>query len=137
MSDRQRKMAQEFLQPASKHDLLLGKLREIGIGPGALEGRIEAAKAAVREERNRFPASDAGRIQWNWYMGKFATEIRYERDRLEMSARKPTRPGETAPGPLVEFFTRLQPHIAGLKESADEPTLAGAETEARQAAEKR
>lgn len=137
MSDRQRKMAQEFLQPTSKHDQLLGKLREIGIGPGALDGRVEAAKAAVLEERNRFPASDAGRIQWNWYMGKFATEIRYERDRLEMSARKPTRPGETAPGPLVEFFASLQPHIPGLRESADEPTLLGAETEARQAAEKR
>jgi hypothetical protein len=134
MSDRQRKMAQEFLQPASKHDQLLGKLREIGIGPGGLDEQVQAAKAAVRGERNRFPASDAGRIQWNWYMGKFATEIRYERDRLEMSARKPARPGETAPGLLVEFFTSLQPHIPGLRESADDP---GAETEARQAAEKR
>ncbi len=134
MSDRQRKMAQEFLQPTSKHDQLLGKLREIGIGPGALNERLEAAKATVRAERNRFPASDAGRIQWNWYMGKFATEIRYERDRLEMSARKPTRPGETAPGPLVEFFTSLQPHIPELRESADEPD---AETEAKQATDKR
>ncbi len=134
MSDRQRRMAQEFLQPTSKHDQLLGKLREIGIGPGDLEGRIEAAKAAVREERNRFPASDAGRIQWNWYMGKFATEIRYERDRLEMSARKPARPGEAAPGALVEFFTSLQPHILGLRESTD---AVGAATEARQAVEKR
>jgi len=137
MSDRQRRMAQESLQPTSKHDQLLGKLREIGIGPGDLDGRVDAAKAAVRGERDRFPASDAGQIQWNWYMGKFATEIRYERDRLELSSRKPTRPGETAPGPLLEFFTSLQPHILGLRELGDDPSLPGAETEARQTAEKR
>jgi hypothetical protein len=137
MSDRQRRMAQESLQPTSKHDQLLGKLREIGIGPGELDGRVEAAKATVQGERDRFPASDAGRIQWNWYMGKFATEIRYERDRLELSSRKPTRPGETAPGPLLEFFTSLQPHILNLRESGDEPVLLGAEAEARQTAKKR
>jgi hypothetical protein len=121
MSDRQRRIAQESLKPTSKHEQLLGKLREIGFGPGDLDTRVQAALAAVGGERDRFPVSDAGQIQWNWYMGKFATEIRYERDQLELSSRKQTtNPGEPAPGRLLEFFVTLQPQILGLKESSEE-----------------
>jgi hypothetical protein len=123
MSDRQRRIAQESLKPLSKHEQLLGKLREIGFGPGDLDARVQAALTAVQGERDRFPASVAGQIQWNWYMGKFATEIRYERDQLELSSRKQTtNPGEPAPGRLLEFFATLQPQILSLKETSEEPT---------------
>ena len=132
MSDRQRRLTQEPLKPLSKHEQLLGKLREIGFGPGDLDARISAALAAVQGERDRFPASDAGQIQWNWYMGKFATEIRYERDQLELSSRKQTtNPGEAAPGRLLEFFGSLQPQILGLKESSGEPTSLAMGTKAK------
>jgi len=131
MSDRQRRLAQESLKPLSKHEQLLGKLREIGFGPGDLDARVQAALAAVQGERERFPVSDAGQIQWNWYMGKFATEIRYESDQLELSSRKQTtNPGEPAPGRLLEFFTTLQPQILGLKESSGDPASIAMEAKA-------
>ncbi len=132
MSDRQRRLAQESLKPLSKHEQLLGKLREIGFGPGDLDARVQAALAAVQGERERFPVSDAGQIQWNWYMGKFATEIRYERDQLELSSRKQTTsPGEPPPGRLLEFFTTLQPQILGLKELSEDSMPVSATTKAK------
>jgi len=115
----------------SKNDQLRGWLRETGFGPGDLAMRVQAAEAAVRGERCRFPASDAGRIQWNWYMGKFATEIRYECDRLELAARKRTRPGEPESGRPLELFRSLQPRILGLRESMDEPIPLSVRIEAR------
>jgi hypothetical protein len=115
----------------SKNDQLLSRLREIGFGPGDLDVRVPAAEAAVRGERCRFPASDAGRIQWNWYMGKFATEIRFECDRLELVARKRTKPGDPASGRLLELFRSLQPRILSLRESMDEPIPLSVRAEAR------
>jgi hypothetical protein len=105
----------------TKNNQLLGRLREIASGPGELDARVQASVAAIQAERARFPVSDAGRIQWNWYMGQLSTDIRFECDRLAMSARKKAKPGEPAAGPMLELFGGLQPRILGLKESTDQP----------------
>jgi hypothetical protein len=115
----------------TRSDQLLSRLREIGYGSGDLDMRVQAAEAAVRGQRPRFPASDTGRIQWNWYVGQLATDIWFERDRLAMSARKRTRPGEWASGVMLEVFDRLQPRILNLKEPRDEPIPLADRAEAR------
>jgi hypothetical protein len=105
----------------TKNDQLMSRLREIGYGPGDLDTRVQAAEAAVQDERLRFPASDAGQIQWNWYVGQLARDIWFECDRLTMLARKKAKPGEPASGPMLELFGLLRPRVLALKESGNEP----------------
>jgi len=105
----------------TRNDQLMSRLRGIGYGPGDLDFRVQAAEAAVQDERLRFPNSDAGRIQWNWYVGQLARDIWFECDRLSMLARKRAKPGEPLSGPMLELFYRLRPRILSLKESGDEP----------------
>jgi hypothetical protein len=104
----------------------MSRLREIGYGPGDLDFRVRAAEAAVQDERLRFPNSDAGQIQWNWYVGQLARDIGFECDKLSLLARKRTKPGEPVSGPILELFCSLRPRIPDLKESGDAPIrLAG------------
>jgi len=105
----------------TRNDQLMSRLREIGYGPGDLDIRVQAAEAAVRDERLRFPNSDAGQIQWNWYVGQLVRDIGFECDRLSMLARKRAKPGEPASGPMLELFGRLRPRILSLKDSGDGP----------------
>ena len=105
----------------TRNDLLLTRLKEIGHGPGDLDTRVQAAKAAIQNERLRFTASDAGRIQWNWYVGQLAADIWFESDRIAMAARKRTKSTEPSTGPILDLFGRLQPCILALKDSAAEP----------------
>jgi hypothetical protein len=107
--------------PVTRNDQLMSRLREIGYGPGDLDARVQAAVTAVQDERLRFPNSDAGQIQWNWYVGQLARDIWFECDRLSMLARKRAKPGEPLSGPMLELFGRLRPRILSLKESGDEP----------------
>ena len=108
--------------PVTRNDQLMSRLREIGYGPDDLEIRVQAAEAAVRDERLRFPNSDAGQIQWNWYVGQLARDIGFECDRLSMLARKRAKPGEPASGPILEVLGRLRPRILSLRDSGEEPT---------------
>ncbi len=107
--------------PVTRNDQLMSRLREIGYGPGDLDIRVQAAESAVQDERLRFPNTDAGQIQWNWYVGQLARDIWFECDRLSMSARKRAKHGEPLSGPMLELFGRLRPRILFLKEPRDEP----------------
>ena len=101
----------------TRNDQLLSRLREIGYGSADLEIRVQAAETAIQQERSRFSASDAGRMQWNWYIRQLATDIGLERHRLARSARKPNRPGKLTPAPLLALLDSLWPRILDLKES--------------------
>jgi hypothetical protein len=101
----------------TRNDQLLDRLREIGYGSADLEIRVQAAETAIQDERSRFPTSDAGRMQWNWYVRQLAAEIGLERHRLARSASKPTRPGKSTPGPLLALLDSLELRILELKES--------------------
>ena len=105
----------------TRNDQLLSRLREIGYGTADLEIRVQAAKTAIQDERSRFSASDAGRMQWNWYVRQLAADIGLERHRLARSAHKPTRPGKLMPGPLLTLLDSLWPRILDLRESKQEP----------------
>jgi hypothetical protein len=100
----------------TRNDQLLNRLREIGYGSAALEVRVQAAETAIQDERPRFSASDAGRLQWNWYIRQLAAEVGLERHRLARSALRPTRPGKLTPGPLLALLDSLEPRILDLKE---------------------
>jgi hypothetical protein len=108
---------QASLRRMTRNDQLLSRLREIGNGSADLESRVQTAKSTVQEERSRFSASDAGRMQWNWYVRQLAADIGLERHRLARAARKPTRPGRLAPEPLLALLDSLGPRILDLKES--------------------
>jgi len=101
----------------SRNDLLLNRLREIGSASGDLDRRIREAENAVRGERSRFASADAGRIQWNWYIGQLIADIGFERYRLAGVIRKKPKPGEVPPGPILELFTELAPRLLGLQEA--------------------
>jgi hypothetical protein len=105
----------------TRNDQLLSRLREIGYGTADLEIRVQAAKTAIQDERSRFSAGDAGRMQWNWYVRQLAADIGLERHRLGRSAHKPTRPGKLMPGPLLTLLDSLWPRILDLEESKHQP----------------
>jgi hypothetical protein len=100
----------------TRNDQLLNRLREIGYGSADLEARVQAAEIAIQEERPRFSASDAGRLQWNWYVRQLAAEIALERHRLARSALRPARPGKVPSGSLLALLDSLEPRILDLKE---------------------
>jgi hypothetical protein len=101
----------------TRNDQLLNRLREIGYGSGDLDIRVRAARTAIQDERSRFSASDAGRMQWNWYIRQLAADIGLERHRLARSAHKPARPGRPTPGPLLTLLNNLWPRILDLQEN--------------------
>jgi hypothetical protein len=105
-------------RPMTRNDQLLSRLRAIGYDSGELEIRVRAAESAIRDDRSRFATGDAGRLQWNWYLGQLSSEIGLERHRLARSARKPTRPGKMAPAPLLALLDSLCPRILDLKENS-------------------
>ncbi|SRR5258706_7774019 len=112
----------------SRNDLLLTRLRDIGSATDELEGRIGDALRAVRDERSRFAAGDAGRIQWNWYVGQLIADIGFERYRLAGVMRKKPKPGEVPAAPILELLVGLAPRLLALQEapgtSRDNPDLA-------------
>jgi hypothetical protein len=90
------------------------------VASGDLEIRVRAARTAIQDERSRFSASDAGRMQWNWYVRQLAADIGLERHRLARSIHKPARPGKPTPAPMltlldsdnfVDVFPRSTPHM--------------------------
>jgi hypothetical protein len=101
----------------SRNDILLDRLRGIGSAVGDLDLRIAEAVKAVRDERTRFAGGDAGRIQWNWYVGQLIADIGFERYRLAGAARKKPKPGEVPPGPILELLVGLAPRLLALQES--------------------
>jgi len=101
----------------TRNDQLLNRLREIVYGSGDLEIRVGAARTAIQDERSRFSASDAGRMQWNWYVRQLAADIGLERHRLARSAHKPARPGKPTPAPLLTLLNNLWPRILDLQEN--------------------
>ena len=101
----------------SRNDLLLARLRDIGSASGALEGRIGEALQAVREDRSRFASGDAGRIQWNWYIGQLIADIGFERYRLAGVIRKKPKPGEVPAAPILELLVGLAPRLLALQEA--------------------
>ncbi len=105
----------------SRNDQLLNRLREIGSTSGDLDLRVRAAESAVQGERSRFDSADAGRIQWNWYVGQLAADIGFERYRLAGAIRKRPKPGEVPPGPILELFVELGPRLLALKEAQGAP----------------
>jgi hypothetical protein len=105
----------------SRNDLLLSRLRDIGSASGDLEQRIGQAETAVRDERSRFAGGDAGRIQWNWYVGQLIADIGFERYRLAGVIRKKPKPGEVPPGPILELFVGLAPRLLALQEAQNTP----------------
>ena len=105
----------------SRNDQLLNRLREIGSAPGDLDLRILEAERAVREERSRFASADAGRIQWNWYVGQLIADIGFERYRLAGAIRKKPKPGEIPPGPILELLVGLVPRLLALQEAQGAP----------------
>lgn len=105
----------------SRNDLLLSRLRDIGSASGELEGRIGDAMNAVRDERSRFAIGDAGRIQWNWYVGQLIADIGFERYRLAGVIRKKPKPGEIPPGPILELLVGLAPRLLALQEAPGAP----------------
>lgn len=109
----------------SGREQLLSRLRRIGGDAGDLDARIMVAEQAIQDERPRFTASDAGRIQWNWYMDQLAVDLGLERSRLARTAHKPTRRGEIEPGLVIELFDRLGPRILELREAGERPKAAG------------
>ena len=76
---------------------------------------------AVRDERSRFAAGDAGRIQWNWYVGQLIADIGFERYRLAGVIRKKPKPGEIPPGPILELLVGLAPRLLALQEASGAP----------------
>lgn len=108
-----------------KKDCLLGRLRRIGSDDGDLETRFRAAQLAIQDERPRFTSSEAGQIQWNWFMGQLAADLALERSRLADALHKKPRSGESPPGPIIELFDRLGPWIRELREAKREPRAAG------------
>ena len=105
----------------SRNDLLLNRLREIGSASGDFELRVGEAEGAVRDERSRFANGDAGRIQWNWYVGQLIADIGFERYRLSGAIRKKAKPGEIAPGPILELLDGLAPRLLALQEAPGAP----------------
>ncbi len=105
----------------TRNDQLLNWLGEIGYGTADLQFVSRRPKSPIQDERSRFSASDAGRMQWNWYVRQLAADIGLERHRLARSAHKPTRPGKLMPGPLLTLLDSLLPRILDLKESGQEP----------------
>jgi hypothetical protein len=103
----------------TKNDELLNTLRDIGLGPGNLEMRLQAAESAIQDQRSRFPTSAAGQIQWKWYLRQLAADIGLERSKLIYSARRRTKPGAPPTEPIVELLDCLGPHILRLNESPD------------------
>ncbi len=108
-------------RPMSRNDQLLERLRQIGSATGDLELRLGEAEKAVREERSRFASADAGRIQWNWYVGQLIADIGFERYRLAGAVRKKPKPGEVPPGPILELFVGLAPRLLALQEAPGAP----------------
>ena len=105
----------------SRNDLLLSRLRDIGGASGDLERRICQAESAVRDERPRFAGGDAGRIQWNWYVGQLTADIGFERYRLAGAIRKKPKPGEVPPGPILQLLEGLAPRLLALQEAPGAP----------------
>jgi len=105
----------------TKKTNLMTRLRKIGGDPGDLGVRLMAAECAIQDERQRFTSTAAGRIQWNWYVARLAEDMAFERTRLVDSANKRPKPGEPAPGAIVELFDQLKPRVLRLREVNDEP----------------
>ncbi|MFO1055987.1 MAG: hypothetical protein U1E53_03365 [Dongiaceae bacterium] len=57
-------------------------------------------------------------------MDQFVVDLGLERNRLARSAHKPAKPGEIAPGLLIELFDQLGPSILELREARDRPEAA-------------
>jgi hypothetical protein len=111
--------AVDFGKRATRKEQLLSRLRRIEDDAGNLDARVETARRAFQDERPRFTSTDAGRIQWNWYVDQFVVDLGLERHRLARSVHKPAKPGEIAPGLVIELLDRLGPRILELREAKD------------------
>lgn len=98
--------------PAPRRESLFNRIRSIGTGPGDLEERLRTAERTILEERPRFTASDAGRMQWNWYLAQLAGELALERSRLADPGRK-HGPADAA---ALAFLDELEPRLPDMQE---------------------